>query len=242
MGGGEMQDLIIDGLGVSYGEKTVFDNFSISFPSGKISVILGGSGVGKSTLLNAVAKLIPYGGTIDSGEGGVSYIFQNDRLIPAISVYKNLDLVLRADIKDKNERKRRIYEMLNLLEISSLANKLPTTLSGGEAQRAAMARAYLFKSDVLLLDEPFKALDPALKSRLIKQLITLNEREKRTVIFVTHAIDECLLLADEYFVFADSPARVSLHGAIDMDKTERKLDDDALGEIRKELLHNIFAL
>ncbi|MCM1306430.1 MAG: ABC transporter ATP-binding protein [Bacteroides sp.] len=237
-----MSDINIENLKIAYGDNVVFDGFSAKFPEGKISVVLGGSGVGKSTLLNAIAGLLPYDGRIDLNGGRVSYIFQNDRLIPAISVYKNLDLILRAVFKDKSERRKRIENMLELLEISDLAHKLPTELSGGQAQRVAMARAYLYPSEVLLLDEPFKALDTALKTRLIKQLVSLHERENRTVLFVTHAIDECLLVADEFFVLAGSPVEVSLRGEIASDKATRRLDDDDLANKRDILLKNIMSL
>ena len=96
-----MAGIKIDNLKVAYGENVIFDGFSAEFPEHEISVILGGSGVGKSTLLNAIAGLLPYEGSIDADGGAVSYIFQNDRLIPTISVYKNLDLILRAVYKDK---------------------------------------------------------------------------------------------------------------------------------------------
>ena len=237
-----MSGIKIDNLKVSYGENVIFDGFSAEFSEHKISVILGGSGVGKSTLLNAIAGLLPYDGSIDTDGGAVSYIFQNDRLIPNISVYKNLDLILRAVYKDKAERKRKIEEMLGLLEISELAHKLPTQLSGGQAQRVAMARAYLYPSKVLLLDEPFKALDTALKTRLIKQLLTLHEKENRTVVFVTHAIDECLLVADEYFVLGGNPVAVSLLGEISSDKSSRRLDNPDLSYVRDILLKNIMSL
>ncbi|MDE6302452.1 MAG: ATP-binding cassette domain-containing protein [Clostridia bacterium] len=235
-----MQGVNIKNLHIAYGENVVFDNFNIHFAEHKISVLLGGSGVGKTTLLNAVAGLVPYDGSIEKSEGGVSYIFQNDRLIPTISVFQNLDLILRAICKDKEERKRRIDEMLSLLEISEYALSLPTALSGGQAQRVAMARAYLYPSDILLLDEPFKALDTALKARLLKHLIMLNERQKRTVIFVTHAIDECLLVADDYYVLADSPVKIAHSGSIDSDKLARRLDDTALSETRNKLLKIMF--
>lgn len=234
-----MSGISIKNLHIAYGDNVVFDGFNVDFAEHKFSVILGGSGVGKTTLLNAVADLISYQGNIEKSESGVSYIFQNDRLIPTISIYKNLDLVLRAICKDKEERKKRIAEMLDLLEISDCKSKLPTELSGGQAQRAAMARAYLYPSDILLLDEPFKALDTALKARLIKHLVMLNERQKRTVIFVTHAIDECLLVADDYYVLAGDPVHISHSGNIEVPQNERRLDNPKLCEIRNELLQII---
>lgn len=231
-----MTDLKIDNLSVSFGDKVIFDNFSQRFACGKISVVLGASGVGKSTLLNAVAGLVPYGGSVDLGGQGVSYIFQNDRLVKNLSVYKNLELVLKATVRDKKERRRRIEEMLSLLEIEDEAKKLPTELSGGQVQRVAMARAYLFEADVLLLDEPFKALDTALKARLIAQLISLNDKKPRTMVFVTHAIDECLLTADDWYVLSGSPAGICASGSMDIPKCERKLSDAKLAEVRETLL------
>ena len=213
----------VKGLAVAYGEKRVFDGFDIAFPAGEISVVMGGSGVGKSTLLNAVAGLVPCEGDIVMPEGGISYIFQKDRLIPSISVHKNLDLVLRGVIRDKAERRERIAEMLERLEIGDKAEKLPAELSGGESLRVAMARAFLFPSSVLLMDEPFRALDIGLKFRLIRALEGLLESSPRTVVYVTHDVDECVLTADSWTVLAGSPARVAAEGRPEVPRGEREL-------------------
>ncbi len=234
-----MRDICVKNLTCSYEQKTIFDNFDVTFEQGKINVILGGSGVGKTTLLNAIAGIKSYEGQIEGCEGGVSYIFQKDRLIPSISVYKNLDLILKGVVKDKAERKRMIEQTAVDLEISDVLKSLPSEISGGQAQRVSMARAFLYPSDVMLLDEPFKALDTALKTRLIKQFAALQEKKNKTVVFVTHAIDECLLLADDYFVFADAPVKIVLQGKINSKKSERKLTDKALEETRNSLLQAI---
>lgn len=231
----ELRDITVKGLAVAYGDRVVFDGFDAAFAGGKVSVVLGGSGVGKTTLLNAVAKLIPYGGEVNGADGDVSYIFQKDRLIPHLSVYKNLDLVLRAKISDKNERRKRIDEMLARLEILSERDKLPRGLSGGQAQRVALARAFLYPSEILLMDEPFRALDYALKLRLFEQFSALEKESPRTVIFVTHDIEECLLLADDYYVLGGSPARITLSGSADIPREERKAGDTAAGEVRAAL-------
>ncbi len=235
-----MSDLTVKNLGVRYDDKVIFDGFDIVFKEDKISVVLGGSGVGKTTLLNAIAGLKDYTGDVDLGGDGISYIFQKDRLIPTISVYKNLDLILRSQIKDKKERREKIENMLSLLEIEDIQNKLPTEISGGQAQRVAMARAYLYESKVLLLDEPFKALDTALKQRLLKALIDLNEKSPRTIVFVTHAIDECLLSADEYFVLGKKEESGAVEavesGRIESDKKNRTLADSDLALVREKLL------
>lgn len=234
-----MIDICVKNLTCSYEQKTIFDNFDVTFEQGKINVILGGSGVGKTTLLNAIAGIKSYEGQIEGCEGGVSYIFQKDRLIPSISVYKNLDLILKGVVKDKAERKRMIEQTAVDLEISDVLKSLPSEISGGQAQRVSMARAFLYPSDVMLLDEPFKALDTALKTRLIKQFAALQEKKNKTVVFVTHAIDECLLLADDYFVFNDAPVKIVLQGKINSKKSERKLTDKALEETRNSLLQAI---
>lgn len=234
-----MSDICVKNFTCSYEQKTIFDNFDVTFEQGKINVILGGSGVGKTTLLNAIAGIKSYEGQIEGCEGGVSYIFQKDRLIPSISVYKNLDLILKGVVKDKAERKRMIEQTAVDLEISDVLKSLPSEISGGQAQRVSMARAFLYPSDVMLLDEPFKALDTALKTRLIKQFAALQEKKNKTVVFVTHAIDECLLLADDYFVFDDAPVKIVLQGKINSKKSERKLTDKALEETRNLLLQAI---
>ena len=234
-----MSGILLENLGVKYGDKVIFDGFNLELKEHKISVILGGSGVGKTTLLNAIAGLKDYSGSIETDGEGISYIFQKDRLIPTISVFKNLDLVLRSQINDKKTRREKIENMLSLLEIEDIRDKLPTEISGGQQQRVAMARAYLYSSGILLLDEPFKALDTALKSRLLEALISLNEKSSRTIVFVTHAIDECLLTADEYFVLGkgdDDVVQVVASGVIESDKQSRSLKDEDLAEVREKLL------
>ena len=234
-----MSEITIKNLSVKYDDLVVFDSFNATFEKGKINVILGGSGVGKSTLIGSIAGLVKHDGDIEGVDGGISLIFQKDRLIPSISVFKNLDLVLKGIFKDKEERKNRIDEMLKILEIEDCRNKRPTEISGGQAQRVALARAFLYPSEVLLMDEPFKALDTALRHRLLQWLFRLDEMSPKTIILVTHAIDECLLSADKYMVLGGKPATIVLEGRIDTDKKERKLTDQNLVAVRNQLLEAI---
>ena len=231
-----MSNLTIKNLNLSYEDKVIFDSFNIEFEEKKVNVILGPSGIGKTTLLNCIAGILPYSGSITGHDGGVSYIFQKDRLIPSISVFKNLDLIIKAVFKDKKERVKKIDEMLDLLEISDCKNKYPTQLSGGQLQRVAIARAFLYPSDVLLLDEPFKALDSSLKYRLIKELLKINSINPKTMVFVTHAIDECLLTADNVFVLDKTPASIIFNETILSNQLDRKLSDPDLDLVRKKLL------
>lgn len=236
-----MDGIEVRNLTVAYGEKKVFDGLDLSFRGGAVNVVLGSSGVGKTTLLNAVAGLVPCGGEITVPEGGISYIFQKDRLIPQISVNENLDLVLRAKIKDKTERRERIRLMLEKLEIGDQANKLPTELSGGQAQRVSMARAFLFPSSVLLMDEPFRALDIGLKLRLLRQLDALLADSPRTVIYVTHDIDECVLAADCWTVLSGVPAGVEATGEISVPAADRNMTDAEVASVRAELFARLTA-
>ncbi len=231
-----MSNVVVKNLNVRYEDKVIFDSFNIEFEEKKVNVILGSSGVGKTTILNSIASILPYEGSIEGLEDGVSYIFQKDRLIPTITIYKNLDLILKTKIKDKTERKEKILKMLSLLEIEDCAKKYVAEMSGGQIQRAAIARAFLYPSNVILLDEPFKALDTSLKSKLIKVLLELNRKEQKTVIFVTHAIDECLLAADNVYVFANNPVEIVYKTKIEKDAMQRSLIDPELDVIRKELL------
>lgn len=231
-----MSNVVVKNLNVRYEDKVIFDSFNIEFEEKKVNVILGSSGVGKTTILNSIAGILPYEGSIEGHEDGISYIFQKDRLIPTITIYKNLDLILKTKIKDKTERKEKILKMLSLLEIEDCAKKYVAEMSGGQIQRAAIARAFLYPSNVILLDEPFKALDTSLKSKLIKVLLELNRKEQKTVIFVTHAIDECLLAADNVYVFANNPVEIVYKTKIEKDAMQRSLIDPELDVIRKELL------
>ena len=232
-------NITVKNLSVSYGDLVVFDSFDATFEKDKINVILGGSGVGKSTLIGSIAGLVKHDGDIDGIDGEISFIFQKDRLISSISVYKNLDLVLKNVFKDKEERRKRIDEMLEILEIEDCRNKRPGEISGGQAQRVCLARALLYPSKVLLMDEPFKALDTALRHRLFGWLFRLDEISPKTIIMVTHAIDECLLSADKFMVLSGKPAKVILEGEIHTDKKDRKLTDENLVDVRNKLLEAI---
>lgn len=234
-----MSDIIIENLSFGYPEKVLFKEFGATFYEGRINVLLGSSGVGKTTLLNAVTGLIKYDGRILGVPDNISYIFQKDRLIPAISVYKNLDLILRGVYRNKSERKKYIIEMLNKLEIEDISKQLPSEISGGQAQRVSMARAFLYPSELLILDEPFKGLDVALKTRLINVFLSLWQEEKRTVIMVTHDVYEALLMADYISVIADNPVKIVYQAAIDSDKTQRRLTDAAITSYRDEIINKI---
>lgn len=234
-----MKDIIFKNFSFSYPDKEIYKNFNTVFPGGKINVVLGASGVGKTTLLNALTGLSGFDGEIENMPKNVSYIFQSDRLVKTISVEKNLDFVLKNAISDKTARKNAIYDMAELLEISDVLKRLPTEISGGQAQRVQMARAFLYPSEVMLLDEPFKGLDVSLKTRLIKKFLELWGRDGRTVVLVTHDVYDALLMGDKVFVLSGSPADIVYETELTVEKSERNLTDAVVTKYRDEIVNKI---
>ena len=229
---------VLEKITKRYGENTVFKDFSLEIESNKITAILGKSGSGKTTLLNILSKVCDFEGTIINPPKNLSYIFQETRLVPNLTVQKNLDYVLKAQIKDREERKKTVARYLNLTEIEEVKNSYPSELSGGQAQRAAIARAFAYSSDFLLMDEPFKEMDIALKRRLLDVFLKLYDSDNRTVIFVTHEIDEALLLADTIYIL-DPPSDISAKIDISTDKIKRDLTSDESNNVRSLLLNKL---
>ena len=176
-----------------YGDKTVYDNFSFAFEDGKITALLGESGAGKTTLLNIIAGLTDYDGEVKK-DGGVSFVFQTDRLIKNLTVFENLKLILR-DINDKV-----IDDALSSVGLLSAKNLYPKELSAGMARRVAILRAFLYPSEILLMDEPFINLDVSLKFSLMETVKKMQLKTPKTVVFVTHDIKEAVSLADRVAV------------------------------------------
>ena len=174
-----------------YGSLAVYSDFSLSLEEEKITCILGASGCGKTTLLNMLAGLLPFSGTIEPIQP-CSYIFQQPRLVPNLTVSGNLRLVCRDAA--------RVADMLARVGLKDKANAYPVELSGGQAQRVSVARAFLHPSKLMLMDEPFSSLDTALKIRLMSLFGDIWREERRTVLFVTHDVEEAYMLAHRAIV------------------------------------------
>lgn len=178
-----------------YPQKTIFNDFEMEIKKGEIVCILGGSGVGKTTLLNALARLIDFEGTFEDVPDRVSYVFQTPRLLPHLTVEKNL--LYAFEDKVSLEKIQTILKKCFLWECKDRKVRL---LSGGEKKRVSLARAFLSDAELLLMDEPFNSVDTALKLRLISLFAKLWQEEKKTVVFVTHDLEEALMLADKIVV------------------------------------------
>ncbi|MDE7401202.1 MAG: ABC transporter ATP-binding protein [Clostridia bacterium] len=180
----------IKNLTKKYQDRTVYENFSLDIEESGITCILGESGCGKTTLLNAVAGLIDYEGEIT--KKSVSYVFQNSRLIPNLTVEGNLKFI-GADGESA-------VKMLEKVGLGDKLNAYPAQLSGGEAQRVSLCRAFLKKSEMLLMDEPFSSLDLKTKLSVMELFKALQAEEGRCTLFVTHDVDEAVFLADRIIV------------------------------------------
>lgn len=183
----------IKNLSKSYSEVDVFNNFNLSLEEGKITCLLGSSGSGKTTLLNAIAGLTKCEGELPKLK--CSYIFQTPQLVPNLTVIGNLLLVCRDEQK--------IYDMLGRVGLEEKAKSYPVNLSGGEAQRVAIARAFLYKSDILLMDEPLASLDIKLKKQIIELFFEIWKEDGRTVLAVTHDVDEAAAIAQRVIVLSE---------------------------------------
>lgn len=214
--------MILKNIKKIYGDKVIFDNFDIEFEQGKITAVLGRSGCGKTTLLNVICGSVEYTGEVERPDK-ISYIFQSQRLVPNLTVYKNLEYIL-SYIRDKKEKNKRIDEVLKMVEMYEDRDKYPSELSGGMAQRASLARAFVYDAPLMLMDEPFNGLDVSLKKRIIDVFKRLYERDKRTVVFVTHDIDEALFLADRIIVLEEG-GKVVYDKTLSVDRADRKAGD-----------------
>ncbi len=193
----------------SYADLKVLDNISIDFPENKVTCILGPSGCGKSTLLNIIGGILDKdsGQVIGFKDASISFVFQEDRLIKWKSVKDNLRFVLKGKM-DKKAIEETIDSYLKSVNLLEYKNYYPNSLSGGMKQRISILRAFIYPSQVLIMDEPFKSLDVNNK-RIVRDFFEkLQSVEKRTCIIVTHDIGEAMELADRIVILSDKPSRV----------------------------------
>ncbi len=181
----------------------VLGNLNLDIEKDKITVITGPSGCGKTTLLNIISGIEkPDSGEVILEDDSISYIFQEDRLLPNLTVYRNIEFVLKSTMPPQ-EAKPIIERYLGLVRLTAARDKYPDQLSGGMKRRVAMARAFAYRSDLLIMDEPFKGLDDELKREILEEFLRVYRQDRRTVILVTHDKAEAELLGD---VVVDLPS------------------------------------
>src|SRR6195256_3126631 len=191
----------------SFGPVEVVDNLSLEIEHGEFIAIVGRPGCGKTTLLNLLSgHHRPVSGMIEH-HGCIRMVYQEDGLFPWRTVAENISLGLR-NLRDDREREAHIRDLLRLIRLEHFARHYPHQLSGGMRQRVELARALAGDSDVLLLDEPFSSLDYLTRLRMRRELARMLEEFPRTVVLVTHDIEEAAQLADRIVVLSDRPARI----------------------------------
>lgn len=228
---------IIENISLNFEDIEVFKNFSLSVPSEKITCIVGPSGCGKTTLLNVIAGFVKsFDGKVNREKNDVGYIFQEDRLLPWETVYENIAIV-KNDEYDKITESRNIDSILDELDLSEFKNKYPEQLSGGMKQRCALGRGFYFNPKILLMDEPYKSLDYDLKINLIGYLVRLWEKNKNTIVFVTHDIDEALLIGHKIVVLSKRPTKIVKEFEIETNFNNRDMNSNKHIELRKEIIN-----
>lgn len=203
----------IDDVSKQYGSGSnallALDHISLEVGNGEFVCLLGASGCGKSTLLSLVAGLDEItGGTLDIGGRHVALMFQEAALFPWLSVAANVELPLKLQGVGRAERRKRAQELLEIVRLGGFGGKRPHELSGGMRQRVALARALAQNADVLLMDEPFGALDAMTRDILHDELERIWREQELTVLFVTHNVREAVRLGDRVVLLSSRPGRV----------------------------------
>ncbi|MEH7250580.1 ABC transporter ATP-binding protein, partial [Neobacillus niacini] len=201
-----------------YRNKTIIKPFSINIEAGQLVVFIGPSGCGKTTLLKMINKLIqPSSGhivvngkdisTMDAIElrRNIGYVIQNTGLFPHMSIQENLELIPKLKGEDPESIAKKTEELLHVVGLNptEFLHRFPKELSGGQQQRVGVARAFSTDSDIILMDEPFSALDPVTRNSLQDELVQMQKELNKTIIFVTHDMDEAIKIADKICILKD---------------------------------------
>jgi NitT/TauT family transport system ATP-binding protein len=234
------------------GGAAIYDELSFSVRQSEFVCLLGPSGCGKSTALRLIGHLIPHQGGRIQIEGRdaastwqrLAYVFQSPRLLPWKDALDNaaFGLEMRNPRMGVDARRERARAQLRRVGLGADMHKMPAMLSGGERQRVAIARALALDPDIILMDEPFSALDPNTRVRLRQQLIELWQETGKTVLFVTHDVDEALYLADRIVVMSGKPSRVIQTVTVNALRPRAIETDAELRAMRRDLLETFAAM
>jgi ABC-type nitrate/sulfonate/bicarbonate transport system ATPase subunit len=238
----------IDGVGRSFltstGEVVALRSVDLMVPDGQFCCLVGPSGCGKTTLLRIVAGLVsPSSGRVevrhdDPDRQARSVVFQDYSVFPWKTVRGNTELPMRANGLSKREARKRGSEWLRKVGLAGFEDAWPAHLSGGMRQRVAIARAFACDPEMLLMDEPLAALDAQMRLLLQEQLLALSQEQQKTVIFVTHSIEEAILLGDRVVVMGARPGRVIADVDIPFERPRSPAQvrtEDRFGELHEQI-------
>lgn len=220
----------------------VLDEVNLEFQDGELVCILGPSGCGKTTLVRIIAgfetlstgTLLIDGNPVAGPSSDNIFVFQHNGLLPWLTVWENVCLGLRH-MTDKNELAARAQEYIDVVNLSGFEHHYPHQLSGGMQRRAEIARALVVNPEVLFMDEPFAGLDFLTRLKMREEVINMHELIRKTVIFITHDIDEALIMADRVVVFSDRPAKVKMDFRLDFPHPRDFHIDSELESIRRQV-------
>ena len=231
----------IEQLGKRFGAgPLVLDDLNLSIETGEFVCLLGASGCGKSTLLNLIAGLDrPTTGSIDVPAEGAAVMFQESALMPWLTARQNVELALRLRGVARSARRGEALELLDTVNLADAAEKRPHELSGGMRQRVALARALAQDRPVLLMDEPFAALDAITRDLLHEELERVWRRTGRTIVFVTHNVREAARLGQRVVLLSSRPGRIAETSGRRIESPEvAALSIEITDELRKEIRRN----
>ena len=211
-----MNKFTVENLNLHYGDFHALKNVSLNIPANEITAFIGPSGCGKSTLLNIIAGLLePSSGKVycdgkevqgTGTERGV--VFQQYALFPWMTVKKNVMFGLNLQGIKGNQAEEIAMKYIKMVQLEDFVNHYPKELSGGMKQRVAIARAYAVNPSILLMDEPFGALDAQTRTQLQTELLETWEKERKTCFFITHDVDEAIILAQKVIIMSARPGRI----------------------------------
>ena len=218
-----MEILSVHSISKSFGDKKILEDVSLSLKKGELISLLGVSGAGKTTLFNCISGILKAdsgsillnGKDITGKPGQVSYMLQKDMLLEYKKIIDNVSLPLLLSGKSKKEARAEAQKHFEEFGISGTEKMYPAELSGGMRQRAALLRTYLASGGVALLDEPFSALDTITKSQMHKWYLSVMEKIDLSTIFITHDIDEAILLSNRILILSGSPGKITHEIVID---------------------------
>ena len=225
-----MEKLEVKHVSKRFDGRPVLDDISIELNRGELVCLLGVSGGGKTTLFNVISGLLrPDAGrvlldgrNITGQPGSISYMLQKDLLLPYRTIEDNVALPLVLRGVKKQAAREQVSPMFRQFGLEGTQKKYPAQLSGGMRQRAALLRTYLFSQDVALLDEPFSALDTLTKSAIHRWFLGVMEQIRLSTLFITHDIDEAILLSDRIYLLSGSPGQITGEIVIDVPKPRRQ--------------------
>ena len=235
-----MKKLEIKNISKSFDGKQVLKDISIELNQGELVCLLGVSGGGKTTLFNVISGLLKpdqgnvflNGTDITNRPGEISYMLQKDLLLPYRTIEDNVSLPLVLKGMNKKEARLKVSQMFTEFGLEGTQKKYPSQLSGGMRQRAALLRTYMFSQDVALLDEPFSALDTLTKSTIHKWYLDVMDKIQLSTLFITHDIDEAILLSDRIYLLSGTPGRIAGEIVI-REKKPRRRDFNLTAEFLK---------